>query len=79
MVLKKTQSRIQEHDIVEMEMEAEDIERELEKCKTYQEQAEKEISELKIEIDKELTRSGIKKAAGAAGVFGGFLIGAGKF
>lgn len=73
------ESPIQEHDIVWMEMEAEDIERELKKCKAYQEQAEEAISKLKKEIDEELLRNKIRTMAKGAGILGGFLLGGGKF
>lgn len=73
------ESPIQEHDIVWMEMEAEDIERELKKCKSYLEQAEEAISKLKKEIEEELERNRIRTVAKEVGILGGFLLGGGKF
>ena len=58
-------------------MDAEDIERELEKCENYLKDANKTINLLESDISDEKTRFNIRIVQKVAGVAGGILIGGG--
>lgn len=60
--------KIPDEDITDLEMDAEDVNCELEACKKYLEEAEKVIVMLESDINEELLRFGITIVAGAAGV-----------